>query len=176
MTLREHTVAAFPLMAGVYVATRSLTAAVLAGASSVLIDVDHVPDYVYFRGGWRGLRDFFRTCYQGRLVKTFVLFHAWEWAIGCWMLILAWSAPQWILAVAAGITYHLVLDQVFNPVDRSFYWISCRARHGFVFALFSTSTAESRPAPVKSAALEQGGMPTRKTPYLATDRSVPIEP
>ncbi|MBI5568546.1 MAG: hypothetical protein HY914_01225 [Desulfomonile tiedjei] len=174
MKLRNHSVAALPLMAGTYLATSSLAATLVAGASSVLIDVDHIPDYVYFRRGWRGLSDFFATCYQSRLRKTFVCFHAWEWAIATWTVLLFWSGPTWLWAVGAGITYHLLLDQLGNDVTHSFYWISCRARHGFEFSLFAASAAEQRDARWGSAAYRAVEIPARENAFFAANRTATL--
>ena len=158
-------------MAGIYLTTRSLAATVLAGAASVLIDVDHVPDYIYFRRGWRGLGDFFATCYQSRLRKTFVCLHAWEWVLAAWTGLLLWSGPPWLWAVGVGITYHLILDQVSNDVTPSFYWISYRARHGFEFAPFATSNAGVQEASWRPTPYRQAAIPVREHQFYTTDRT-----
>lgn len=147
MRLTSHLVAAIPFSSGIFLTTGSLTAAALAAASSVLIDVDHLPDYVYHRGCWRGIQDFFDTCNGCRLVRTFLVFHSWEWLI-VWGLLSVGGLPAGFLwPVAAGMVYHLALDTASNAVRPSFYWFSCRALRGFKLSRFSDVKKSLNPAP-----------------------------
>lgn len=147
MKLKNHLVAAIPLVAGVYLSTGSWTAAGLAFASSVLIDVDHLPDYVYVRRGWHGFRDFFETCHNQGLVKTSLVLHAWEWVILCGALWLAGVHPEVTLPIGLGVAYHLILDTRTNPVIPRFYWMTCRGLHGFAFAPFFRRQPSERAIP-----------------------------
>jgi len=78
------------------------------------------------------------SCNNCRLVKTFLLLHAWEWLILLLLFLAAGIGRAWLWPVAVGVLYHLVLDTLANPVPPSFYWVINRARHGFQFSTFYT--------------------------------------
>ena len=147
MRLTSHVMASIPLLSGIFLSTGSWYAAGLAAASSVLIDVDHLPDYVYHRGCWGGVQDFFDTCNGCGPARTFLVFHSWEWLI-VWGLLFVGDLPVGFLwPVAAGMVYHLALDTASNTVRPSFYWFSCRALRGFKQSHFSDVKTRLNPAP-----------------------------
>ncbi len=126
-----HAAAALPLAAAVHWAGGSLTAAGLAGAASVLVDLDHVADYVWWRGGWRGVDDFFASYHAHRVTRLLLLMHSWELLLPFWGLLALLAAPAWLWALAVGWSFHLVLDQLANPVGLGFYFLAYRSRRGF---------------------------------------------
>ncbi|MFC1833435.1 hypothetical protein ACFL2Q_01705 [Thermodesulfobacteriota bacterium] len=136
MKLSQHSVAGGPLAVGVYAATYSWSSVLFAVASSVLMDLDHLPDYLYFRRGWHGTGDFFEVCHKGRLVKTFLVFYAWEWPLIIGASTLIGVGSSWLWPIGLGVFYHLAWDALTNPVPASFYWILRRAFHGFRLAGF----------------------------------------
>ncbi len=147
MRLTRHIIAAIPLSVGIYAATGSLHDSGVAGLTSVLIDVDHVPDYVYYRGSWGGVRDFFDACNSNRLVRTVLLFHSWEAAILLGILcIIGWHTPN-LWPIAGGMVYHLALDSNANGVKPSFYWLSARAARGFRLAAFRSTEEDQTLVP-----------------------------
>jgi len=111
----EYHVAASAVVSGaLYAFFQSWALAGSALAMGVLVDVDHVFDFFMEKGFRPGLEGFFRTCYQRRLRHAFLLFHAWEWLIV--LVALAWRSGwnPWITGAAAGLTHHMVFDQVRN--------------------------------------------------------------
>ncbi|NMC49292.1 MAG: hypothetical protein GYA47_07685 [Desulfovibrio sp.] len=132
MKASRHILAAIPLAAVVLAAGRPLSDAGLAAAASVLIDIDHVGDYILCRGGWYGIRDFFRSCNEGRLNRLYLLLHAWEWIILGMAASVYWASWTAVM-VTLGIAWHLACDQVGNRsiVLPGFYWIIRRAGVGF---------------------------------------------
>ncbi|MBI4799371.1 MAG: hypothetical protein HY794_11725 [Desulfarculus sp.] len=131
MKLRAHVVAALPLGGAYYWSEGSAALAGLAVAASVLVDVDHLPDYLWWRGGWRGLEDFFESFYEQRVPRILIVTHSWELMALAWGLILALGAPPWVKALAVGWLYHLTWDQLCNSVGARFYFLLYRARLGF---------------------------------------------
>ncbi|QLA16339.1 hypothetical protein [Desulfolutivibrio sulfoxidireducens] len=132
MKASRHVLAAIPLAAVVLAAGRPLSEACLAATASVLIDLDHLGDYLLCRGGWYGLKDFFSSCNEGRLNRLYLVLHAWEWIILGLCAALAWGFwPAGM--VVLGMAWHLAFDQVGNRgiVTPGFYWITRRARVGF---------------------------------------------
>lgn len=136
MKLWQHTLAAVPLAGAVAWTTESWMSVCLVTVSCIFIDLDHLPDYVYFRKGWRGVRDFLATCNGCKLSRTFLILHAWEWLILLALCLAAGIGRSWLWPVALGVLYHLVLDTLTNPVPPSFYWLINRARSGFRFTSF----------------------------------------
>ena len=131
MKLTQHIAASLPLAAGVYLTTNSYSGAALAVAGSVLIDLDHLPDYLYFRGGWRGVKDFFDVHNNHRVPTALLFFHSWELVILLGLLAWFGLSPEWLKAVSLGMAYHLVLDRIFNRTPPHFYWIARRAWFSF---------------------------------------------
>ena len=113
----------------------------------MLIDVDHVPDYVHYRGSWGGVRDFFDACNSNRLVRTVLLFHSWEATILLGILCIIGWQTLFLWPIAVGMAYHLVLDSNANGVRPSFYWMSARAARGFRLAAFRSTEQDQALVP-----------------------------
>jgi hypothetical protein len=126
-----HMLAALPLGGGYYLSEGSAPLAMAAAAASVLVDLDHVPDYLWWRGGWRGLGDFFAAFHERRVPRLILMVHSWELLLLAWALVLALGSPAWPKALAVGWAYHLAWDLATNSVGLGFYSIINRARHGF---------------------------------------------
>uniref|UniRef100_I2Q1H6 Membrane-bound metal-dependent hydrolase (DUF457) n=1 Tax=Desulfovibrio sp. U5L TaxID=596152 RepID=I2Q1H6_9BACT len=134
MKLSQHCLSAIPLaVAGYAAAGGSFAAAVAAGLSSVLMDLDHVGDYVLCNRGWGGIKHFFASCEEGRLEKLYLVLHSFEWVIFLWILIGTGIAAPWGVGLAVGMAGHLLLDWVGNRhlVQPSFYWLWFRAQNRF---------------------------------------------
>lgn len=130
MRSREHLLASAPLLGLWLAGGGDLPQAVAAAAASLLVDLDHFPDYVWWRRGWGGLRDFFASFHAHRVTRLALPAHSWE------LLLLAvvglWQAgwPAWPAALVCGWAYHLAWDQCFNPVGWQFYFLGYRLAHG----------------------------------------------
>jgi hypothetical protein len=134
MKLSRHCISAVPLAVLAYAATGgSMAAAVMAAASSVLIDCDHVTDYVFCNRGWGGVGHFFASCEEGRLHRLFLVLHSFEWLVLLWVLIGTGIAAPWGVGLTLGMTGHLLLDWIGNRhiVRPSFYWLWFRAANRF---------------------------------------------
>lgn len=140
-----HLLAAAPLAYGLAGATGSPGWALAGGAVSVLMDLDHLPDYVWWRGGWRGTRDFFDSFHGHRVGRMSMVLHSWELLPGAVLGLAALGWPAWALCLAGGWLYHLVWDLFTNPVRFRLYLFSHRARHGFLRAGLERAGAIRRP-------------------------------
>lgn len=128
MKASRHVLAAIPLAAAVYAAGRPASEALVAATASVLIDVDHLADYVLCRGGWFGVGDFFRSCNEGRLNRLYLILHSWEWIIcGGGVALATGSAVLGMIVL--GMAWHLAFDEYGNRtiVRPWFYWFFRRA-------------------------------------------------
>ncbi len=127
----------------------ALTAGVAAGG--VLIDVDHVIDYVFFDGR-RELSPaaFLRHYVEQRHQRVVLLLHSYELMIA--LAVLAWvTGWAWLRGYLVGMALHLPLDIIFNGrvLSRNlvpFYSFAYRGRARFRSAALLGVTAPM-PAP-----------------------------
>ena len=134
MKLASHCFSAVPLAVAAYAATGGrLSAAFMAGVSSVLIDGDHVLDYLLSNKRWGGMKHFFASCEEGLLPRLYLLLHSFELVICLWLLVGTGVAAAWGVGLTIGVTGHLLLDWVGNRhiVKPSFYWLWFRAANRF---------------------------------------------
>ena len=112
----RHIIASLSLGAVVGSLTDSFLAGVLCFLAGVLIDIDHLFEYV-IHFGLRGfnIREFYWTCRRlarpkqdGGVKKMYLIFHAGEIAILLWLAALV-SKNIYILSIALGYTLHLIL-------------------------------------------------------------------
>jgi len=127
-----HALAAAPLAGGLLACGYDWRTALFVGLVSVLVDLDHVPDYLIYRRGWKGLSDFFAVYRVNAPERLFYGFHAWEWPILTGLLALAGLAPSWLVLAGVGVGYHVLFDSVTNRMPRGFYFLLWRAGRGFV--------------------------------------------
>ena len=131
MRLTGHLAASLPLGLVVGLVGKSWPAAAAAMALSVLVDLDHLADYVYWRRGWRSVADFFATNRAHRVQRLLLLLHSWELIPPVAALLWLLAGPLWATALAGAWAYHLVLDHLFNPVAPGFYLLAVRLNHGY---------------------------------------------
>lgn len=140
-----HLAAALPFVAAVYLAEGSPLGAITAGAASILVDLDHVADYIWMQRGRFHLRGFY-TDYRRHLTpKLFLLLHSWELALLALVFALLWSAPPLLLCLVAGWIYHLSCDQAANRVGPAFYFITYRYLKGFQRSLLPCPQGHAKP-------------------------------
>jgi hypothetical protein len=134
----RHLIASLSLGALLWVFTHSILAGFLCLVSGVLVDVDHLIDYLINVGLRRfSLKDFYWTCVklkherqESRIQKTYLIFHSWELVIlfGVGYLLFR---NIYLLAIALGYTGHLILDATARALHPLSYFISYRLKKGF---------------------------------------------
>ena len=134
----RHVIVSLVLGGGIWVFTQSFIAGLLCLFSGILIDVDHLIDYV-INSGLKGfsVEEFYWTCLklpqqkeQSKFKKVYLIFHAWEIAILLWAGCLLFKSI-YFLAIALGYTAHILMDNavhVFHPFS---YFIIYRLRKDF---------------------------------------------
>lgn len=140
-----HLGLALPLAGALYWAGGTPDAAAIAGASSVLVDVDHVVDYLWLTRGRFKAKSFFSDYGDHRTAKLVLFLHSWELAFLALALAWFWPAPAWVWCVMGGWIFHLVCDQIFNRVGPPFYFISYRFLKGFERSRLPCPQSESHP-------------------------------
>lgn len=138
MKVSRHIIASFSAGALFWLFTKNLYAGILCFASGILIDVDHVVDYV-MHCGWKdfSFKRLYLLCEQTRQLvegggfkKAYLIFHAGELAILLWIIAI-FIKNTYLLAVALGYTLHLTMDYVSNPLYSPSYFIIWRAMKNF---------------------------------------------
>ena len=87
----------------------------------MLVDVDHIPDYLW------------ADVLKRRPIAS-IFFHGWEW-LGALVVLGIWKGfSWWLLAVVVGYGLHVVGDYAFNHHNPWDYFVVYRARHRFKVA------------------------------------------
>lgn len=131
MRLEHHVMLSAAVSGVIYAASRSWPATLSSLAAGILLDGDHVLDYLREYGFRLNLRELFHASYERTFKRTFLVLHAWEWT----PLVIAavwWSgANPWLAGAAIGWFQHLLADQLVNTPNKRAYSIIWRWRHGF---------------------------------------------
>ncbi len=95
------------------------------------LDLDHLFDYFIFTGLKFNLDNFIHARYFCSSGHLFLPLHAWEWPIILLILSRFRILTPWLLALAAGISVHLIFDQLSNHMYPLGYSIIFRVINGF---------------------------------------------
>jgi len=115
-----------------YGTTHSVAGTAACLASGVLIDLDHLLDYVLARRKLTfDLAELEHFCGKEKFSRLYILFHSYEFLALLWLAIWFWQLNFVWQGVAWGVTLHLVLDQFVNPLKPLVYFFTYRLKHGF---------------------------------------------
>ena len=155
MRMEHHMVVSTVVSAGVWALTRSWPMASSCLVVGILMDGDHVLDYIR-EFGWRlNLRHLFRVSYERTFNRSWLVLHAWEWMP--FICLAAWfgRTNPWIVGAALGWFQHLLSDQFFNTPNPWAYSIIWRWRHGFDHRRTFPFHEIKRAEPINPAARER---------------------
>lgn len=100
--------------------------------SSILIDIDHLFDYIRECGIKNfNVRTFCQWHYDFRFDKTWIVFHSFELLFLLWAFIMVLKLNIYWVSFALGVTFHLILDCLFNRIFALTYFFIFRWRNGF---------------------------------------------
>jgi len=117
-----------------YMVTKSWGMTAACFISGILIDLDHVLDFLIIYGWPFTLKRFFQVFYHElKFKQIYLLFHAWEWMI--LLFVSAWmtSWNPWFIGMFIGVGHHMVLDYINNGGYLWSYSLICRWRNNFDF-------------------------------------------
>ena len=138
MKVSAHIIISFSAGALFWLFTKQIYAGLACFVSGVLIDIDHIIDYI-IRFGYRGftVKKLYQACENTykkdsarRFKKLYFIFHAYEIAILLWIASI-YIKNIYVLAITVGYTTHLIMDCTANPVHPQAYSIVWRAIKGF---------------------------------------------
>ena len=82
---------------------------------------------------FKELKDF---CLKDKSGKIFLIFHSYELMAVFWAVILYFHPSVVWFGLAFGMSVHLLLDQIFNPIYPLAYFLVYRMKLGFPKAIF----------------------------------------
>jgi hypothetical protein len=127
-----HVAVSAGLSVGLQGLTHSWPASLGCFFSGFLIDLDHYLEYFLikrkFPFQYKELKDF---CMYDRTNKLYLVFHGYEYLIILWLCLYAFSLNIVWLGVALGLTVHLILDQLTNPIKPLCYFLTFRIKNQF---------------------------------------------
>lgn len=134
MKTSTHVYSSAILGGTVYALTQSVQMAVATFASGVLIDLDHLFDFLVFSKERFSIKNFYSWCYNGKWEKITLLCHSYELYLA--LGIIAYFYPNHILiGFLLGGGLHLILDQIGNRIYGfrfpMFYFLTYRCYMGF---------------------------------------------
>jgi CDP-diglyceride synthetase len=135
MRVQYHTALSTVVSVALFGLFKSWPLTIASFLTGVLIDIDHVIDYLFLHGPRFNIQQFFRSSYQRQYVHAVLIFHGWEWLGLLAILVAVSDANPWFTGLLVGYTHHLTLDQIGNRPDPWGYSIVWRMRHGFLFNL-----------------------------------------
>ena len=104
-----------------------------------LIDADHLIDYFITHPLTLDFRRIYKACLNVDMKRVLVIFHSFELAALVWAIGLLSPAGKIGIAAAVGISQHLILDQLFNPVRPLTYFLIYRISNGFKTECFMST-------------------------------------
>ena len=128
----SHTIISAGLSYCFYQYSGSPSATAACFLSGIFIDLDHHLEYLIVKKeipfDLKKLMHFFE---YDRHPKVYLWFHAWEYLFFLWALIYFLSLGIFWVAIALGVTVHMICDLLANPIRPLGYFLTYRARHGF---------------------------------------------
>jgi len=131
MIVRNH-IFASSIIAGIwYYIFKSIPEAVVCLLGGFLIDVDHFIDYYVNHPFTLDFWKIYKACLNMDLKKVFVVLHSFELAAFIWAMALLMPDNRLWLALAVGVTQHIIFDQFRNYVHPLAYFMTYRISKGF---------------------------------------------
>jgi hypothetical protein len=134
MQVKYHLTFSAVLSGGLYGVTRSWELSVASFLSGLLIDIDHVIDYLFSYGRPFNIRLFFESfsehgCYE----RAFYILHGWEWLV--FWTVIGWVTGWnlWTVGVLIGFGQHMILDQLGNNARAWSYSLYGRWKRKFEY-------------------------------------------
>lgn len=131
MKVQYHIGLSLSVAAGVYTLSRSAAMAAASFLSGVLVDLDHIFDFVREYGFRADVRLFFHSFHETLYRRIVIVLHAWEWLVLLAVLPALSLGSDITTGIFIGMGQHLIADQCTNPVCRWGQFISYRAWNGF---------------------------------------------
>ena len=127
----RHLATSAAVSGALYTLTGDTELSLASFVSGVLLDVDHIPDYLAQPRRSRSVSDFVQTCLGRQLDRAYLVLHAWELLIGAALLTAFTGYGSIPLGLLAGFLHHMLLDHIGNRVHPFGYSLLWRASKRF---------------------------------------------
>lgn len=131
MQAKYHIATSALASVGVYYGTGSWPAAAACMVSGVLVDLDHVPDYLVEHGPKLDYKFFMSSFPEGRYERIYLFLHAWEWVIAGSIAVALTGWHPIATGLLLGYGIHMILDQLINQPMPLTYFLTWRASKRF---------------------------------------------
>jgi len=133
MKVKSHAAISAAFSGVIYLVTQDPTLSITSFLVGVFIDIDHTFEYLRVYGFHMNIPFFFKTFYEGRYLKIFLIFHSWELVVllGAFSVILNWQPV--LTGIFLGMLHHLIADQIYNDAGPFSYFILWRMKEKFEF-------------------------------------------
>jgi len=102
--------------------------------SGVLIDLDHVLDFLWEYRMRFVVQKFFDAHYNRKILFCMIIFHSWELLIPLNIYAFLVGGNSWVIGITIGLTQHIILDQTFNKkINKCIYFFFWRLKNDFSF-------------------------------------------
>lgn len=99
--------------------------------AGILIDIDHVLDYYIQKGITLKIKNIYLWHIKTKYKFLFLYLHSLELLAMLWAGIFLFKLGIFWVALAVGVTQHIILDIFFNPINSYAYFLSYRIIKGF---------------------------------------------
>jgi len=128
----SHVIASGVVASIFYIYFRSAFGSLVCFLSGILIDTDHVLDYyLNYRTFSAGFKHFYNSCIELKLDKLLLVLHSYELILILWILVFIFQNNLLLIAISAGLTQHMLLDQIGNNAGKFSYFFIFRLCKGF---------------------------------------------
>ncbi len=131
MKLRSHVFASVIFSSIFLLVFKSWPVAISSFISGVLIDCDHVLDYMWSYGKRFRVKEFFDTYHKQKMLFVMIIFHSWDLLFLLNIYAFLISGNPWIIGITIGFTQHVALDQILNRRYGWLYFFFWRLKKGF---------------------------------------------
>ena len=135
----QYHVVSSALIAGVlYLFFKSWSMALSCFISGILIDIDHIYDYLREYGMPFMVKKFFTEVYSDNIPRLTLIFHSWELVLLIGIIAWVYNGNPWFAGIFVGLGQHIVLDKLNNGERLRSYSFIWRWKKQFEFeAVFS---------------------------------------
>lgn len=131
MNVKYHFVVAVIMSIMIFFLFKDLTISIFFFLSSFFIDVDHILDYWIHRKMFKlSFKDFMKMCKEYKVIKVVILFHSYELIVIFLLILLFWYNKLFV-GIIIGMTTHILIDVLSNPILLRSYSFIFRFFHKF---------------------------------------------
>jgi hypothetical protein len=129
--LSEHSALSAGAAVGIYFYSGSLVEAVAFAIFGILVDLDHLIDYLRETGFNLKIKDFMGYFETRKPLKLWLVFHSWDFWLFIFAVTFFWDGHYIIMWGLAGWFFHLGLDQFSNRLHPLAYFFVFRLNKKF---------------------------------------------